>query len=84
MTGETQRTRCWHLPEKTAGHLADRAIDGFFEYFKEMDPRSAGQRERACVTRFLEQGIASACPLEARGREREAASVSGFLGGSHR
>ena len=61
-TGVTQRTRCWHLPEKTAGQLANRAIDCFFEYFREIDPKSSGQRERACVTRFLQRGIASAYP----------------------
>ena len=74
-SGKTNRTRYWHIHKKTAGYLADRAINGFVEFFGEMDPSSASQKERACVTRFLQQGIASAYPPSKLGDENGGCSV---------
>ena len=63
-TGETQRTPYRHSHRMAEVHLGDRALNGFVEYFEEMemDPNSASQKERACVTHFLQQGIVSADP----------------------
>jgi hypothetical protein len=74
-SGKTNRTRYWHIHKKTAGYLADRAVNGFVEHFGEMDPSSVSQEERACVTRFLQQGIASAYPPSKLGDENGGCSV---------